>query len=102
MAIYLAGQQCQCPPLAVPLITDAVLTTTATVGSAGASFAGAIVGAHFAPPSKLRRDEQVKAPPGVPQYNFDLCAQDLTDPSVTVTVEGPVENHGMFNSLVAE
>lgn len=94
-AVYLLGQQVQCPMVAIPLIGDAVAMTVAQVGSAAASFGGAIVAGHFAKARDLEgRDTQVTAPPGVPQYNFDMCTQSLTDPAVTVTVTGPVENNG--------
>jgi hypothetical protein len=95
-AIYMLGQQAQCPFVAIPLIGDAIAMTVAQVGSAAASFGGAIAAANFA---KARRgleirDTKVTAPDGVPQYNFDLCAESLSDPAVTVTVTGPVENNG--------
>lgn len=94
-AVYLLGQQVQCPFIAIPLIGDAIAMTVAQVGSAAASFGGAIVGAHFAKARSLEgRDTKITAPPGVPQYNFDMCAESLSDPSVTVTVNGPVENNG--------
>jgi hypothetical protein len=93
-AVYLLGQQIQCPMIAIPLIGDAIAMTVAQVGSAAASFGGAIVGAHFAKARSLAGRSQITAPPGVPQYNFDMCAESLTDPAVTVTVNGPVENHG--------
>ncbi|KAG2019046.1 hypothetical protein GB937_005336 [Aspergillus fischeri] len=33
-------------------------------------------------------------PPGVPQYNFDMCVGALMNPAVTITITGPVENNG--------
>ncbi|KAJ5778834.1 hypothetical protein N7457_006554 [Penicillium paradoxum] len=93
-AVYLLGQQVQCPFLAIPLIADAVAMTVAQVGSAAASFGGAIAAAHFARDLE-GRDTQINAPAGVPQYNFDMCAESLNDPAVTVTVTGPVENNGI-------
>ncbi|KAL6237674.1 hypothetical protein BDW75DRAFT_238094 [Aspergillus navahoensis] len=51
-AVYLLGQQVQCPFIAVPLAADAVAITVALVGSAAASFGGAIAAAQFA---KARR-----------------------------------------------
>lgn len=104
-AVYLLGQQVQCPMIAIPLIGDAVAMTVAQVGSAAASFGGAIAAANFA---KVRRrglgerDTKITAPPGVPQYNFDMCAESLTDPAVTVTVNGPVENNGEIRTLSFE
>lgn len=97
-AIYLLGQQVQCPPLAIPLIIDAAAQVAAAVGSAGASFAGAIISSQVGKRDGLdgaildARD--VQAPPGVPQYNFDLCRDDLAKESVHLTVNGPVSNHG--------
>ncbi|KAK3196668.1 hypothetical protein K4F52_000012 [Lecanicillium sp. MT-2017a] len=98
-AIYLLGQQVQCPPLAIPLIIDAAAQVAAAVGSAGASFAGAIISSQVGKRDGLdgaildARD--VQAPPGVPQYNFDLCRDDLAKESVHLTVNGPVSNHGI-------
>ncbi|KXG47243.1 uncharacterized protein PGRI_011130 [Penicillium griseofulvum] len=95
-AVYMLGQQVQCPFVAIPLIGDAIAMTVAQVGSAAASFGGAIVGAHFSKARDLQgRDSKITAPAGVPQYNFDMCADSLTDPAVTVTVNGPVENNGV-------
>ncbi|KAJ5492832.1 hypothetical protein N7539_001578 [Penicillium diatomitis] len=96
-AVYLLGQQVQCPFVAIPLIGDAVAMTVAQVGSAAASFGGAIAAAHF---GGGKRDIEgratfVDAPAGVPQYNFDMCAESLADPSVHVTVTGPVQNNGV-------
>jgi hypothetical protein len=94
-AVYMLGQQVQCPFVAIPLIGDAVAMTVAQVGSAAASFGGAIVAGHFAKRGGFDiRDTKVTAPAGVPQYNFDMCAESLADPSVTVTVTGPVQNNG--------
>jgi hypothetical protein len=94
-AVYLLGQQVQCPFIAIPLIGDAVAMTVAQVGSAAASFGGAIAAGHFAGKRDLQgRDTFVTAPAGVPQYNFDMCAESLADPAVTVTVTGPVQNNG--------
>lgn len=95
VAIYLAGQQCRCPPIAFIPIAETALQAAGAAGSFGATLGGAIGGAHFAPPmDKLRRGERIQAPPGVPQHSFDLCTHDLANPSVTVMAHGPVENHG--------
>ncbi|KAL5050526.1 hypothetical protein BDW71DRAFT_216477 [Aspergillus fruticulosus] len=96
-AVYLMGQQVQCPFIAVPLVADAVAMTVAQVGSAAASFGGAIAAAHFAKARSVLegRDVQIEAPAGVPQYNFDMCVDSLLDPAVEVTVTGPVENNGV-------
>jgi hypothetical protein len=60
VAIYLAGQQCQCPPIAFVPIVEAALQAAAAAGSFGATLGGAIAGAHFAPPlDKLRRGERI-------------------------------------------
>lgn len=94
-AVYLLGQQVQCPFIALGLIADAVAVTVAQVGSAGAIFGGAIAAAHFSKARDLEgRDTKITAPAGVPQYNFDMCSKSLSDPAVTVTVTGPVENNG--------
>lgn len=94
-AVYLLGQQVQCPFVAIPLIGDAIAMTVAQVGSAAASFGGAIAAGHFAGKRDLEgRDTFVTAPAGVPQYNFDMCAESLSNPAVTVTVTGPVQNNG--------
>lgn len=98
-AVYMLGQQVQCPQIAIPLIADAVAMTVAQVGSAAASFGGAIAAGHFAGGARdvwlvQGRDTQVTAPAGVPQYNFDMCVESLSDPAVSVTVSGPVENNG--------
>ncbi|KAI9923877.1 hypothetical protein ASPWEDRAFT_170489 [Aspergillus wentii DTO 134E9] len=99
VAAYLVAQQCQCPQVAIVPAIDAALQIGAAVGSAGASFGGAIVGAHFG--NKERRGELLeirgdfKAPPGVPQQEFDRCANDLSKESVKINVKGPVENHGV-------
>lgn len=99
VAVYLLGQPIQCPFIAGPLIGDAVAMTVAQVGSAAASFGGAIAGAAVGSDSKRSFDlngraVQVEAPEGVPQHNFDQCVDSLMDPAVTVTVTGPVENNG--------
>ncbi|CAG7946117.1 unnamed protein product [Penicillium nalgiovense] len=95
-AVYLLGQQVQCPFVAIPLIGDAIAMTVAQVGSAAASFGGAIAAGHFAGKRDLEgRDTFVTAPAGVPQYNFDMCAESLSNPAVTVTVTGPVQNNGI-------
>ncbi|KAJ5319086.1 hypothetical protein MYU51_013869 [Penicillium brevicompactum] len=99
-AVYMLGQQVQCPQIAIPLIADAVAMTVAQVGSAAASFGGAIAAGHFAGGARdvwlvQGRDTQVTAPAGVPQYNFDMCVESLSDPAVSVTVSGPVENNGV-------
>ncbi|OQD79782.1 hypothetical protein PENANT_c044G06847 [Penicillium antarcticum] len=97
-AVYLLGQQVQCPFIAIPLIGDAVAMTVAQVGSAVASFGGAIAAGHFAGSGKRDlegRDTFVTAPAGVPQYNFDMCAESLSNSAVTVTVTGPVQNNGI-------
>ncbi|KAI4597281.1 hypothetical protein KJ359_004386 [Pestalotiopsis sp. 9143b] len=39
------------------------------------------------------RNDPWSAPPGVPQYNFDMCADDLA--KTTITVYGPVSNNGV-------
>lgn len=96
-AVYLLGQQVQCPFIAIPLIGDAVAMTVAQVGSAVASFGGTIAAGHFAGSGKRDlegRDTFVTAPAGVPQYNFDMCAESLSNSAVTVTVTGPVQNNG--------
>ncbi|KAF7556213.1 hypothetical protein G7Z17_g1642 [Cylindrodendrum hubeiense] len=96
IAAYLLAQQCQCPPLAIPLITSAALQVAAAVGSAGASFAGAIVGAHFSKKSIIiDRRQAFVAPAGVPQQEFDRCYNDLAQESVAITVNGPVSNNGI-------
>lgn len=99
MAIYLLGQPIQCPFIIPPLVGDAVALTVAQVGSAAASFGGAIAGGAVASNDKRAFDlngraAQVEAPEGVPQYNFDQCVDSLVDPAVSVTVTGPVENNG--------
>ncbi|KAL4906359.1 hypothetical protein BDW74DRAFT_177373 [Aspergillus multicolor] len=97
-AAYLLGQQVQCPFIAIPLVADAVAMTVAQVGSAAASFGGAIAAAHFAKARGLPlsgRAVAITAPAGVPQYNFDMCVDSLMDPAVTVTVTGPVQNNGV-------
>lgn len=91
------AQQVQCPPIAVPLITAAALQTAASVGSAGASFAGAIVVANASGADKLsyrNLRQDFTAPEGVPQEEFDHCYNDLSQESVTVDVQGPVNNNG--------
>lgn len=102
-AAFLLAQQVQCPPLAIPLITSAALQVAAQVGSAGASFAGAIVAGHFADKkrdttrvvrNRHSRRQDFVAPPGVPQHEFDRCYNDLSSEDVYVTVEGPVETNG--------
>jgi hypothetical protein len=99
-AVYLLGQQVQCPFIAIPLIGDAIAMTVAQVGSAAASFGGAIAAGHFAGKRDLQgRDTFVTAPAGVPQYNFDMCAESLSDPAVTVTVTGPVQNNGKQRTI---
>ncbi|KAF7515928.1 hypothetical protein G7054_g14370 [Neopestalotiopsis clavispora] len=40
-----------------------------------------------------RDDEPWTAPAGVPQYNFDMCAEDLS--KTTIHVQGPVSNNGV-------
>ncbi|KAI9375086.1 hypothetical protein BJX61DRAFT_540112 [Aspergillus egyptiacus] len=96
-AVYLLGQQVQCPFVVAPLVADAVAMTVAQVGSAAASFGGAIAAAHFARdlPHGFERRQVITAPAGVPQYNFDMCVDSLMDPAVTVTVTGPVNNNGV-------
>ncbi|BCS29266.1 uncharacterized protein APUU_70836S [Aspergillus puulaauensis] len=100
MAVYLLGQPIQCPFIIPPLVGDAVALTVAQVGSAAASFGGAIAGGAVASNDKRgfdlnSRAAQVEAPEGVPQYNFDQCVDSLVDPAVSVTVTGPVENNGV-------
>ncbi|KAK0390639.1 hypothetical protein NLU13_0143 [Sarocladium strictum] len=103
-AAYLALQQVQCPPIAVPLITSAALQVAAQVGSAGASFAGAIIAANVGGGGRKRmatvinqnkKRQEFEAPPGVPQFEFDRCYNDLSQESVTVNVQGPVNNNGI-------
>jgi hypothetical protein len=95
IAAYLLAQQCQCPPIAIPLITSAALQTAAAVGSAGAGFAGAIVGANVGNKRTILESRQTfTAPPGVPQQEFDRCSNDLAQPTVSVNVQGPVSNNG--------
>lgn len=99
IAVYLLGQPIQCPFIIPPLVGDAVALTVAQVGSAAASFGGAIAGGAVASNDKRgfdlnSRAAQVEAPEGVPQHNFDQCVDSLVDPAVTVTVTGPVENNG--------
>lgn len=96
VATYLLVQPCPAPPLAIPLITDAALQVTAAVGSAGASFAGAIVGANVGGKRYVvdGRAEKITAPAGVPQQEFDRCANDMGQGNVKVTVKGPVQNNG--------
>ena len=102
VAVYLLGQPIQCPFLFPELISDAVAMTTAQVGSAVATFGGAVGSVqaarhhhHHGRSFDLdNRAVHVPAPEGVPQYNFDQCSDSLTDPAVTVTVNGPVGNNG--------
>lgn len=96
-AVYMMTQQVQCPPIAIPLITSAALQTAAAVGSAGASFAGAIIANNVGKKRGVNLDERQEftAPPGVPQFEFDRCYNDLAQESVTVTVNGPVNNNGI-------
>lgn len=96
-AVYMLSQQVQCPPIAIPLITSAALQTAAAVGSAGASFAGAIIGANVGGKKRsvLNRRQEFVAPPGVPQFEFDRCYNDLSQESVSINAQGPVQNNGI-------
>ncbi|KAI1777285.1 hypothetical protein F4818DRAFT_439643 [Hypoxylon cercidicola] len=98
VAAYLLAQQCQCPPLAIPLFVDAALQVTAAVGSAGASFAGAIVGANVGSKGSRRgivdMRQKITAPSGVPQQEFDRCTNDMAQ-GAKIHVQGPVKNNGV-------
>ncbi|KAK7409256.1 hypothetical protein QQX98_008566 [Neonectria punicea] len=98
-AVLLLAQQCQCPPIAVPLFVSAALQTAAAVGSAGASFAGAIIAANVGGGKRravlFGRQQQFTAPAGVPQQEFDRCYNDLAQESVHINVQGPVNNNGV-------
>ncbi|TKX24026.1 hypothetical protein C1H76_3964 [Elsinoe australis] len=98
VAAYFALQQTQCPPIAVPLFVSAAAQTAAAVGSAGASFAGAIIGANVGGGERkirLGRRQAIQAPAGVPQFEFERCYTDLAQESVTINVQGPVQNNGV-------
>ncbi|RYP46499.1 hypothetical protein DL768_007295 [Monosporascus sp. mg162] len=97
-AVYLLAQQCQCPPVAIPLIVSASLQTAAAVGAAGAEIAGAIIAANVGRDIKVRNingRQQFVAPPGVPQFEFDRCYNDLALAGVSLYVQGPVSNNGV-------
>lgn len=101
IAVYLMTQQCQCPQIVIPLITDAALQTAAGVGSAGASFAGAIIQQNVSKRRGITFEERgdIKAPAGVPQQEFDRCSNDMSQEKVHVHVKGPVENNGKEQRL---
>lgn len=97
-AVYLLAQQCQCPPLAVPLFISAAAQVAAAVGSAGAEIAGAVIAANAKRSGKhggVAERQVFTAPPGVPQFEFDRCTEDLAQESVSLYVQGPVSNNGM-------
>lgn len=98
-AVYLLAQQCQCPPLAVPLFISAALEVGAAIGSAGAEIAGAVIAANAKRSGRhgdgVAERQGFTAPPGVPQFEFDRCTADLAQESVSLYVQGPVSNHGM-------
>jgi hypothetical protein len=100
-AAYFMVQQVQCPPIAIPLITSAALQTAAAVGSAGASFAGAIVAANVGGGGRkargflINKRQEFVAPEGVPQFEFDRCYNDLANPDIAVNVQGPVSTNGI-------
>ncbi|EMR68412.1 hypothetical protein UCREL1_4567 [Eutypa lata UCREL1] len=97
-AVYLLAQQCQCPPLAVPLFISAAAQVAAAVGSAGAEIAGAVIAANAKRSGKhggVGERQVFTAPPGVPQFEFDRCTEDLAQESVSLYVQGPVSNNGV-------
>ncbi|KAF4980508.1 hypothetical protein FZEAL_3496 [Fusarium zealandicum] len=97
-AALLMAQQCQCPPIAVPLFISAAAQTAAAVGSAGASFAGAIIAANAGGGKRAvlyGRQSPIQAPAGVPQQEFERCYTDLSQASVAINVQGPVQNNGI-------
>ncbi|KAL9617648.1 MAG: hypothetical protein Q9160_007565 [Pyrenula sp. 1 TL-2023] len=96
ISLSFLAQQCQCPPVAIPPITSAALQTAAALGSAGASFAGAVIGAnHQGKGGHHRARQAFIAPPDVPQQEFDRCYNDLSQPATHVYVQGPVSHNGI-------
>ncbi|KAH7322536.1 hypothetical protein B0I35DRAFT_407011 [Stachybotrys elegans] len=100
-AAALLLQQCQCPPVAIPLWISAAAMTAAAVGSAGAEIAGAVIANNGRVKVKRavlfgRQDGlPVEAPAGVPQFEFERCYTDLAQETVSLNVQGPVNNNGV-------
>ncbi|KAK4225669.1 hypothetical protein QBC38DRAFT_255057 [Podospora fimiseda] len=108
-AIYLIGQQVQCPMLAIPAVADAAIASsiiieggliiTAIVCNTNADCRKESTSQKFTTHNMKSVSSQIPnnftAPPAIPQQNFDLCYKDLGTSGAKVNFTGPVQNNGV-------